>query len=72
MSDQVTWIAKVVRKGNDEKGFTLDAKMNPKLPASERTYLAAKCAEMYAKLAGEGVLGLSEELAKKPGRILRP
>lgn len=67
MSDRTVWVARVEKDGNG----MLQAKMNPGISASERTYLAAKCAEMFAKLAGEGVLGLSEELAKKP-RILRP
>jgi hypothetical protein len=71
VSRDTVWVARVIRKGNEKDGYTLDAKMNMELAASERTYLAAKCAEMFASLGAEGVLGLSAELAKKQ-RILRP
>ena len=55
------WIARVTRKGDK-----LEAKLNPKLSASERTYIAAMAAGMFAQLAAEGILGLSAELVKAP------
>jgi hypothetical protein len=74
MSDRTVWVARVTRKGSGKDSYVLDAKMNPALSATERTHLACKCAEMFAKLGAEGVVGLSDELAKavvKP-RVLRP
>ena len=67
------WLARVVKKEDDttDGKVLLEAKLNPKLSATERTHLACVVSAMYANLGAEGVLGLTAELKKVP-RVLRP